>query len=273
MPSTPATAPSRQGSARAAGAAFLAGLIVAGAGCRSAARPGEPLRPGASGAAGFAASAITAASILDAAVGARESEYAAAPGSGAGSMLIRIDPAIAGEYLVHRLTRPGADRPWSPMVDQAWIVTVDGHAALAEEINHTERAELVYDPPLVMFPAVLSPRGDAGAAGTGAVFEQSVRMLVHPLGDRGRTKARGEARQTIVHEGCDAAPTGDRRPAQRIRRTFNASLPPAEVTNVTVQWFDTEGRLLAEDREERTRILGVLTRRNREVWVLRPGEE
>jgi hypothetical protein len=110
-------------------------------------------------------------------------------------------------------------------------------------------------------PAELLPGGEP--------FTQQLHLRVHPLGNRELVKAQGPVRQTITHDGSEIldSPSGPVA-AQRITLIFDASLPPAEVHNRTRRWFDQAGRLIAEEREERTRILGVPSRLNRESWIL-----
>lgn len=202
--------------------------------------------------------ALRADSIL-AAGEAGASEFNADDGSGA-QLRIECTREGSGRFHLRRERRTRGEESWRASVDQVLVRTPEGHVALAEEINHDERVELLYDPPLVLVPATLYPGGPP--------FEQATGMVVHPLGDRTRVRARGHARQTIEHEGGDAAVTSAGAASQRIRLAFEASLTPAEVTNLTLRWYDADGRLVAERHQERTRVLGVQTRRNRESWTI-----
>lgn len=186
-------------------------------------------------------------------------------------MLIETEPAPAGaaqpaHWTQRRSVGPTPDGPWRLSVEQHWILTPEGHAAVADEINQDEQVELVYDPPLVMLPAALEPDLSGDDAHS---FVQTLRMRVHPLGNRRAIKASGTARQVITHQGAAmvGTPAGERA-AQHILLSFTAALKPAEVTNLTNQWLDLNDGLIAEQREERTRVLGVPTRHNRESWVV-----
>jgi hypothetical protein len=135
----------------------------------------------------------------------------------------------------------------------------DGALELVEEINHEERVEVVFDPPLVVLPAVLH---------AGRPYRQNLKMTVHPLGDRSRIKARGPVKQTIRFESIEriGVPAGEF-DAAKVTAVFNAVLAPAEVKNTTDLWLalDVESAepLLAERREEVTRVLFLPTTKRR----------
>lgn len=177
---------------------------------------------------------------------------------------IEDSPVQSGQWQQRRSVGPSARGPWTPQIVQTLRRDGEAHIVLVEETNFDEQVELVYDPPLVI--ALVGGRpGDAP-------FQQTTFMRVHPLGNRAATKARGAAAQQITHE--PAAP--DDVPAIAapvLKRTlrFTASLAPAEVTNTTTQWLDAAGELVAEVRVERTRVLGLPSRNNRESWVLAPA--
>jgi hypothetical protein len=174
----------------------------------------------------------------------------------------RTSPArnAAGQttWAVRRAVGPSPDGPWTPAAELTFVVTAAGDAAIAEEINHEEKVELVFDPPLIIMPAEL-PAGSEP-------FTQETYLRVYPLGNRQQTKAKGPVHQRIAHDGgavltIDAGP----RRVQKVIQTFEASLRPAEVRNITRQWFIPGVGLVGE---ERTRIFGVQTRLNRESWIL-----
>lgn len=170
------------------------------------------------------------------------------------------DPDHPG-WTVHRSEGPTPDGPWTLTVEQHFITTERGDAALASETNHAEDAELTFQPPMIVMPASL-PAG-------GTEFTQSIHLRVSPINKPGQLKAQGPVRVTIRHEGGDIVAT-DAGPlaAQRITRIFEAALKPADVLNTTRQWFAPGRGLIAEAREERTRIFSVPTRNNRESWVV-----
>lgn len=245
MPRCPAPRCSvRRFSGRIAAAWMVLAAMPLLAGCRTAPRPAPGPEP---------VTATWASTIV----------YRAdpAPGSSGPAFLLieQAEPAAAG-WVVRRSRGPAAIGPWTPDLVQSLVLTPDGHHALAEELNHVEEVELVFDPPLVISLA---------AADAPAPFEQSTRLRVHPLGRRDQIKAQGPVTQRIITQPADPASWPHLTQASRhITQHFTASLPPAQVVNTTHQWFDDAGRLLAERREEQTRVLIVQSRLNRESWII-----
>ncbi len=196
----------------------------------------------------------------------RLSEAGGKPGEDERYLAIERLPDPGGDpthpaWIVRRSEGPTPGGPWTLTVEQHFVTTDRGDAAIASETNHTEDAELTFTPPMIVMPASL-PAG-------GSEFTQSIRLRVSPIDKPSQIRARGPVRVTIRHEGGDtvASDTG-RLPAQRVVRVFSGALAPAEVVNTTRQWFVPGHGLVAEDREEHTRVFGVPTRNNRESWVV-----
>jgi hypothetical protein len=190
--------------------------------------------------------------------------YVAREGSSTEVMRIERGPPAPGpdgrmRWTVRRSRAARPDAGFEPMSEQVFVLLDDGSVAIAEDIVHDEQVEVVFDPPMVVMPAEL-------AAGT---FQQTVQMLVHPLGNRARSKGKGPVRQSIQLLGGETiqTPAGTVE-AVHIRQEFVASLNPAEVTNTTDQWFVPRIGLVAEKRSERTLVLGVPLRSSREEWVV-----
>lgn len=143
---------------------------------------------------------------------------------------------------------------------QRFELQLDGSVALAEQIDRVEGVEVVFDPPMVVLPAGLAP---------GAQHVQELRMTVHPLGDRARVRSRGPLvnRITFVGRQPVRTPLGERQ-GFRLTSRFTADLAPAEVISETDQLFVPGIGLVDEIDQERTRVLGVQIRNNRERWTL-----
>ncbi len=138
-----------------------------------------------------------------------------------------------------------------------------GEVVLFERVDHEERVEIVFDPPLIEFPELLEP---------GVPFEQNLRLTVHPLGDRSRTRAAGTAVSTVELLARETIRTGlGDIVAWRVLQTFTGSLTPASVQSRTEQWWrrtDDGLELVAERSEDATRVLGVPIRQASSAWVL-----
>lgn len=148
----------------------------------------------------------------------------------------------------------GGQAEGTPLVESRYRVTGEGALVLVEEINYEEDVEVVFDPPLVVFPPSLAP---------GETFKQSLTMTVHPLGDRSRVKARGPVKSRVTYEGREriVIPAGEF-DAEKVTAVFEAVLNIARVTNTTEEWIAADKAdaasvppMLAERREEVTRVL------------------
>lgn len=193
--------------------------------------------------------------------------FRSAPDRSRSMRIERGRPGSEGRWTVKRETASSTEGPWIAQVEQVMVLNSSGEVALSEEINHEERVELVFDPPMVVMPARLAP-GQAGAV------EQTGELRVYPIGNRRKTKAQGPFRQRIEHQGAERVELGlgegNTVVAQHVVHQFTASLPPAEVSNRTDQWIIPRIGLVAETRQERTRVFGVPTRNNLESWTAEP---
>lgn len=245
--------------------AALAGMLAGIAGCRSAAPSAPPPEP--AGAIAVPAAALTPGACRLSEPG--RTVYRTRLGGGDRYLLIErsptpIQPTSLSAWTVRRSEGSTPDGPWTWTVEQSFVTTDRGDAAIASEINHTEGVELTFTPPMIVMPVSLGADGSE--------FTQSIRLRVSPIGEPDQTKARGPVRVTIRHEGADALDVdGVALPAQRVVRTFAAQLAPADVVNTTQQWFVPGRGLVADTREEHTRVFGVPTRNNRESWVIIEG--
>lgn len=187
------------------------------------------------------------------------------------------DPAIAlrvlreqsesGGWTVRRWLLPAPGASERLVNQQHYLITPEG-LFLAEQLDHVERVEVVFEPPMLLIPSVMSP-GDR--------HEQALHMTVHPLGNRKRVRAEGPARSIVEYLGQDRIDrSGGQISAALIRHHLTATLGAANVNNTTDQWLlpirdhgaESAWSLIAERRTEQTRVLGLQTRANREHWVL-----
>lgn len=186
---------------------------------------------------------------------------------------VLLEPSSPGVWVVTRRVLSGGasagGRSGEVGFDrrEMWRIDADGSAGIVESVNRGENVEVVFDPGLRILPSGLA---------TGVASEQSLRMTVHPLGDRSRVRAAGGATQLVELLGSSSVPTpmGDA-PALVMRTLLDASLGPSRVRNETWTWvasssgvWGATGVVLAERRLERTTALGIQIRSSDETWVL-----
>lgn len=183
------------------------------------------------------------------------------PGSWVVTRRVLSDGASAGGRAELGSGEVGFDRR------EMWRIDAEGSAGIVESVNRGENVEVVFEPGLRILPSGLA---------TGVASEQSLRMTVHPLGDRSRVRAAGGATQRVELLGSSRVPTpmGDA-PALVMRTLLEASLGPSRVRNETWTWVASSagvwgptGVVLAERRLERTTALGIQIRSSDETWVL-----
>lgn len=173
-------------------------------------------------------------------------------------LIERGEPDARGRYTQQRWTASEGARTLAR--EQRLVAGADGSVRLAEEINHAEKVEVVFDPPLVVVPAALS---------VGSESLERARMTVHPIGDRARTRARGTVEQTIgVGPSVRVRTPAGEFVAVPLVSEFRADLGASKVQNRTETWLAPGVGIVAEQRHERTTALGVPIRNNRESWVL-----
>lgn len=177
----------------------------------------------------------------------------------------RDEPGPPGTpWRVRRYTT-SADGRESLESDYLYLVTPEGDVAVSEMIEHADRVEVVFDPPLIVMPAVLE-RGEART--------QPTRMTVHPLGDRSRTQNAGDAVNEIAYIENERVRTpalhGDAPafPARHVRSTLTANLGGPQIRNVTDTWVVDGLGIVSEQRHEVTTLVGVPVRNNVQRWAL-----
>lgn len=140
----------------------------------------------------------------------------------------------------------------------------DAGIVLTRSVDHVERVEVLFDPPLLVLPAQLEP---------GQTATERLRMTVHPLGDRSRTRAAGPVVQEVTDLGHDRVRTpAGTWVARHLRSVFTADLSGTKVRNQTDQWLVDGVGLVAQKRSERTTLLGVPVRSMDEAWAMLPAE-
>lgn len=194
--------------------------------------------------------------------------------------IVRVERAWRGNELIERRTlvsgAEGEAQEPTPLTESRYRLE-EGALLLAEEINHEEDVEVVFDPPLVVLPATLAP---------GEAFEQKLSMRVYPMGDRSLARAAGPVTSTVTYEGVEriSIPAGEFE-AAKVLAVFEARLSLAHVRNTTEEWLavgssagvDTGGTpvprgiTLAERRTEVTRVLLPSTKER--LLVLLEAEE
>lgn len=235
-------------------AATLATLLVGLAGCAGTTTTGtSPATP---------AATAPAPVDMNTAPGSGRTVYASWDSPGKVLVIDREPAATApgGRWRASRLSGPTMDH-LTPESDQLFERGPDGSISLAEEIDHAEQVEVVFDPPMLIVPARLEP-GMAPIA-------QSFTMLVYPLGDRTRTRSRGPATVEITCPGDEEVGVpGATIMARRLDSVLRADLAPARVRNETSRYFAPGPRLIAERERERTTFAGLPVRNNKSAWVV-----
>lgn len=147
-------------------------------------------------------------------------------------------------------------------VQQVYAVDAGGTVRLEEEINRDEGVEVVYQPGLIVMD---------GGAQVGEVWEHTLRMVVHPLGDRSRVRTQGAAKRTGVIEAVEsAAREGEQGGGVmiRVRNVLEAELSAARVVNETTHWYQSGVGLVKEVERERTKVMGITVRDNAHEWTV-----
>ena len=152
-------------------------------------------------------------------------------------------------------------------------MTIDasGYIAEAEEINRAEKIEIVFTPPLVVIPDKL-PIQTSGNAG----YQQDVKMVVHPLGNRSKVRTSGMAHSEIHYLGDESITTAAGEfTARKLHSTLTADLSAATSVNTTEQWWTDGVGLVFQRDHEVTKTFGIKVRENSSTIMLnsitRPG--
>ena len=172
------------------------------------------------------------------------------------------DCHCAGRTWWVRSVRGGGEQPEHEV---RMVIDVNGYVALAEEIDRKDKVEVVYTPPRVVIPDKLPVQTIGSAA-----YEQDVRMVVHPLGDRSRVKASGMAHNHIRYMGDEQiATSAGAFTARRLSSTFTANLGTATTVVSAEQWWVDGIGLVFEQSREVTHALGLKVRDNSTTMGLR----
>lgn len=157
--------------------------------------------------------------------------------------------------------------------DREVKMTIDasGYIAEVEEINRVEKIEIVYTPPLVVIPDKLPIQAFGNAA-----YQQDVKMVVHPLGNRAHVRTSGMAHNEIRYAGDELITTAAGEfTARKLQTTLTADLSAATSVNTIEQWWSDGIGLIFEKDHEITKALGIKVRENTSTMMLntitRPG--
>lgn len=160
-----------------------------------------------------------------------------------------------GEGDSFELTREAAERfnaAWADHEGEArtdfWRVEDDGSIVLCAVIDRSDQAISLFDPPLLLYPATLSPGDTAGS-------ESSMKVI--DLGNPEKTKESGTATRTIEYVGDESIRTAlGTFNALKLTVRFEADLRLANAVRIITQYLVPEIGLVAEDSEERVDVLG-----------------
>lgn len=198
---------------------------------------------------------------------ARELVYDAAGGERSGTTIVLQD-ALPDCHCAGRswwVRYYDGAKTGEPFREVHLTIDASGYIAQTEEIDRLDGVEVVYSPALVLVPDRLPAKASGDAA-----YEQEVRMVVHPLGDRSRVRTHGTATNRITFEGDERIVTGvGTFRAHRLTSVVTASLTVANTVSVSEQWLvDGIGVVVQRDREE-TRVMGAKVRDNASTMILR----
>ncbi len=193
-----------------------------------------------------------------------------------GARMIVLQDALpdchcAGRSWWVKYSKSGAGAAALPEREVKMTIDASGYIAEAEEINRAEKVEIVYTPPLVVIPDKLPIQTSGNAA-----YQQDVKMVVHPLGDRSRTRTSGTAHNVIRYTGDELITTAAGEfTARKLYSTVTADLSAATSVNTIEQWWSDGVGLIFEKDHEVTKTLGIKVRENNATLMLnaitRPG--
>lgn len=159
-------------------------------------------------------------------------------------------------------TRYGAEIEWAiPPRTEYWAAGADGAVVMPASVEHGEQALTRFDPPLRIAPAALPP---------GEPFEHEVRMVVLDEKNPRRQRESGTARRTItyVDDQRIRTPLGDFT-ARRVVAEFKADLRFADATETTTYWIVDDIGVVASERVNEVRVLGLAGSKTTERFVRR----
>lgn len=209
-------------------------------------------------------------------------------------------PNDAGEtWLITREITP-SDGKHNTMRIQTWVRNTDGSIALTREENFVESVIVVFDPPMVIYPARLERTSTATQPATPTDsttstsepspstpatpppgFTQTTFVTVHPMNDPTKVRVKGPATQHIWYEGEEApplattttnnstqTPRSHTTPASRLRSRCEIDFGVSRSINETVEWLRPNAGVIHEWRHERAFALAVKLRDQLEQWTL-----
>jgi hypothetical protein len=139
-----------------------------------------------------------------------------------------------------------------------------GNVVMTAAIDHAESAVSLFDPPLIIAYASLSPAERR---------QQEVAIRVVDEKNAQKQKERGRAVQTIEYVGDKLIRIGKREfHVRQISIQFHADLRMADADTSTMLLIDDDHGPIVRERDEKIVILGVSSRSSRETIVLQIGQ-
>jgi hypothetical protein len=157
-------------------------------------------------------------------------------------------------FLVVRSPTRESDATWKDEEGgertQYWRIEPDGSIVMTAAIDHGEDALALFDPPLILMPARLLPE---------TIFEHSVNMRVMRASRPESERTHGTCTRTMRYVGDEmiTRPDGTSEVAHRIEITFNSTLTLATTEKLTTSWIVPGVGVVAEERSELTKALGL----------------
>jgi len=170
----------------------------------------------------------------------------------------RLDapPAVAqpGEHACILWT---VDPEQSPRNTRIWTRAGSGLIAMGIMLNPERRVDTTFEPPLVIFPAVLDP---------GSPFTQTVSMKV--TDERGRPKEQGSATiETTLLARQHLTLAGRTVETERVRTVFRANLKNARIVRTTDRWHIPGVGPVMEHFDEEVRVFGLVVERTSQTFI------
>lgn len=227
-----------------------------------------PSRPTAPGDAALAIEATTLVSMTPGVA-----HWRVVAGDRVGTELIQERTATdqLGAELAERWSRAGGsvDRGETPLETHLLRTTPDGAIVMPATLTHRDRATSEFEPALLMAPPELraNKSADAGGAATPTTTTR-VRMTVLEEDPPRRVKEKGSATRElrIVDRVAISTPLGDF-DAIRVSIDFRAKLSMASVHEVATQYVVPGLGVVAEERREDVRAVGIFARTTEQTIV------
>jgi hypothetical protein len=200
--------------------------------------------------------------------------FALIEGEGApGVMVDETRPGeVAGQALIVT-TYEGEKQPRRARV----IAKRDDGALVMPSMDNIDReVRVVFEPPLLVFPAALDP---------GATVREQSKMTVHPIDKPARVKERGTGTIDITFVALERIELhGKPVDAARVRVVFRSDLRAADAEHVTERWLDPGGEeegadaaragsgTLRESWAEEVVVLGLAKTTTRQTFEVEAGQ-